>query len=133
MFLSLIKFSMFTEEDGTAIVCIGVSIPPQKHHPLFFAKPPSLNLPAVQAPLFRQCPLYIGFSWSPPPLKVRFFSEPPKCYSFSSLTPSYFLKVTKLLIIISQFEFWVITEKNNFVYKLFLSLNISSGFSLFFM
>ena len=66
-----------------------------------------------------------------PPLKVRFFSEPPK-YCFPSLTPSYLLKVTKFLGKISQFEFLVMTEKNIFAYKLFLSLNISD-FILFFM
>ena len=64
-----------------------------------------------------------------PPLKVRFFSEPQK-YCFPSLTPSYLLKVTKFLGKISQFEFLVMTEKNIFAYKLFLSLNISD-FNLF--
>ena len=39
--------------------------------------------------------------------------------------PSHLLKVTKLLGEISQFEFLVMTEKNIFAYKLFLSLNIS--------
>ena len=35
------------------IVCIEVSNPPQKHHPLFLAKPPSpLNRQTVQAPPF---------------------------------------------------------------------------------
>ena len=38
---------------------------------------------------------------------------------------SYLLKVTKFLGKISQFEFLVITNKNIFTYKLFLSLNIS--------
>ena len=47
---------------------------------------------------------------------------------FTFLMPSYLLKVTKLLVRISQFEFLVM--KNIFVYKLFLSLDISS-FSLF--
>ena len=46
--------------------------------------------------------------------------------------PSYILKVTKFLVKISQFEFSVMTEKNIFVYKLFLSLNISD-FNIFFM
>ena len=50
----------------------------------------------------------------------------------SSLIPSYLLKVTKLLGKISQFEFLVMTEKNIFAHKLFLSLNISD-FDLFFM
>ena len=40
--------------------------------------------------------------------------------------PQYhILKVTKFLCKISQFEFLVITTKNIFAYKLFLSLNIS--------
>ena len=45
--------------------------------------------------------------------------------SFSSSIPSYLLKVTKFLDKISQFEFLVITKKNIFAYKLFLSLDIS--------
>ena len=48
-----------------------------------------------------------------------------------TLTSSYLLKANKFLVKISQFEFLVITGKNIFVYKLFLSLNISD-FSLFF-
>ena len=59
-----------------------------------------------------------------PSLKKRFFSEPPKYWSFSFLTPSYLLKVTKFLVEISQFEFLVMTEKNIFAHKLFLPLNI---------
>ena len=51
---------------------------------------------------------------------------------FLSFTLSYLLKVTKFLVKISQFEFLVMTEKNIFAYKLFLSLNISD-FSLSFM
>ena len=47
------------------------------------------------------------------------------------VTPSYLLKVTKFFIKISQFEFIVMTEKNIFVYKLFLLSNISD-LSLFF-
>ena len=56
----------------------------------------------------------------------------PKNIKVSLLTPSYFLKVTKFLVKISQFKLLVMTEKSIFVYKPFLSLNIS-GFSLFFM
>ena len=44
------------------------------------------------------------------------FSVSPQNISFSYLTQSYHLKVT---------EFFVMTEKNIFAYKLFLSLNIS--------
>ena len=55
---------------------------------------------------------------------MGFFREPQKYESFSSLTPSYLLKLTKFLDEISQFEFSVMTEKNIFAYKLFLQLNI---------
>ena len=48
------------------------------------------------------------------------------------LTPSHLLKVTKFLVKIFQFKFLVMTEKNIFVYKFFLSLNILE-FRLFFM
>ena len=51
--------------------------------------------------------------------------NPQNIQSFSSLIPSYLLIVTKFLDKISQFEFLVLTEKNIFDYKLFLSLNIS--------
>ena len=51
--------------------------------------------------------------------------NPKNIKSFSSLIPSYLLKVTKFLGEISQFEFLVTAEKNIFAYKLFLSLNIS--------
>ena len=67
-----------------------------------------------------------------PLLKVGFFNEPPKYQSFSSLTQSYLLKVTKFLLEISQFEFLAMTEKIFFAYKLFLSLSISD-LNLFFM
>ena len=51
--------------------------------------------------------------------------KPQNIKSFSSLIPSYLFIVTKFLNKISQFEFLVMTEKNIFDYKLFLSLNIS--------
>ena len=66
------------------------------------------------------------------PLKVGFFIEPPKYYIFSSLTPSYLLKVIKFLVKFSQFELLVMTEKNIFAYKVFLLIN-TSGVDLFFM
>ena len=93
------------------IMCIGVSPPPPSKTP-----PPH----SCQAhPLFKQPSLYIGFSWNIP--KSRIFQWTP---SFSSLTPSYLLKVTKFLVEISQFEFLVMTEKNIFAHKLILPLNI---------
>ena len=73
-------------------------------------------------------PLYILVLQDP--LKVGSFSEPQKYQHFSSLIPFYLLKVTKFLGKISQFELLVMTEKNIFAYKLFLSLNISD-FNLF--
>ena len=103
---------------------------PSKTSIRIFCQAPTLKSANCPSLLFRQSPLYIGFSWTPP-LKVGFFNERPKYQSVSSLTPSYLLKVTNFLVKISQFEFLVITEKNIFVYKLFMSLNISD-FSLFF-
>ena len=128
-------------------MCIKVLTSPLKNTtPLLLAKPP-LNLQIFQAPLFRHSLLYLFFvnSQPPPPqpplqpqtppppphLKVGFFKENPKYLSFSSLTPSYLLKVTRFLVKISQIEFLVITEKNNIVYTLFFPLNISD-FSFFF-
>ena len=56
------------------IVCIGISTPPQKHHPLFIAKPP-LNRQTVQVPpFFRQSPpLYWFFVNPPSPPKSQIF------------------------------------------------------------
>ena len=47
--------------------------------------------------------------------------------------PSYLSKVTKFFGKIPQFEFLVMTEKNIFGYKLFLSLNTSNFNSFFFV
>ena len=94
----------------------GINSPPQKHHPSLFCQAPlkSTNCQSP-SPFLGNLPLYIGFSR--PPLKVGSFSEPQKYSSFSSLIPSYLLKVTKFLGKISQFEFLVMTEKNIFAYK----------------
>ena len=69
------KLLMSNFSEKIFIVCIGVSTHPEKHEPLFFAKPP-LKLQTVQAPLFRQTLLY-WFLVNPSPLKIGFFSEPP--------------------------------------------------------
>ena len=82
----------------------GINPPPlkkKKKHPHFLAL---YICKLSKPPLFRQFPL-----------PFRFFSEPQNI-SFSYLTQSYHLKVT---------EFFVMTEKNIFAFKLFLSLNIS--------
>ena len=65
-----------------------------------------------------------------PSLKVGFFSQLQKYQSFSPLTPSYLLKVTKFFVEIPQFEFLVMTEENVVTHKLFFPLNISD-FDLF--
>ena len=107
---------------------IGVSTPFQKHHPLFLAKP--------SPPIYWFC---VNRPPPPPPPKKKKKKEKkldvsvnPKNISLSFLTPSYLLIVTKFLVKNVQFEFLVIIEKNIFVYKCFLSLNISD-FSLFFV
>ena len=70
----------------------------------------------------------IGVSTLPPPQKHPL---PLSCQApvKSANCPSR-LKVTKFSVKISQFEFLVMPERNIFVYKLFLLLNISD-FSLF--
>ena len=86
--------------------------PPTLANPLKSATSPSSSL-------FRQSPppLYYFFV-NPAPVKIGFFSEPKTYWSFSSF-PSYLLKVTKLLVKIFQFEFFFMTKKNIFIYKLF--------------
>ena len=53
-------------------------------------------------------------------------------FNLNTINTIYFLKVTKFLGKIFQFEFLVMTEKNIFAYKLFVSINISD-FTLYFM
>ena len=123
-------------DNSPFIVCIGVSsLPlPSKTPSLFLAKS-LLKLTNCPSPPFSTItppPSLLYWFFVNPPIKVRFFSEPQKYSSFSSLTPSYLLKVAKFLVKISQFEFLVMIEKNIFAYKLFLSLNISD-FNLFLM
>ena len=67
-------FFAFWNKSRKAIVYIGVSTHPQKY-PLFLAKLPS-NVQTVQAPFLGNCPSILVFR--EPPLKIVFFSEPPK-------------------------------------------------------
>ena len=98
------------------IMCIGVSTLPQKHHPSsFFPRPPPPPFPPSLNPHKNRI-----FQWTP--IMLKFF--------ILNLIPSF--KVTKFLIKISQFKFLVVTEKNIFADKPFLSLNIWD-FSLIFM
>ena len=92
---------------------------------------PTLNLQNVQPPFLRQVPPLCLF-FRETSLKIWFFNELQKYSSFLFLSPPYLLKITKLLVKVSQLEFFVMTEKNICVYKLFLSLNISD-FNLSFM
>ena len=60
------------------IVCIGVStLLPLKNTTLSLLPSSPLKYATVQDPLFKQSPLYIGFSWNLP-LKLGFFHEPQK-------------------------------------------------------
>ena len=59
-----------------------------------------------------------------------FLAKPPLKFA-NCPSPSYLLKVTKFLVKISQFELLVMTEKNIFVFILFLS-NISDVIFFFF-
>ena len=87
--------------------------PPQKHHPLFLAKPP-LNLQTVQVPSFLgNPPAILVFHETPP--KNRIF----QCIHLKNIKVVHLLKVTKFLVNISQFEFLLMTEKNIFTYQLF--------------
>ena len=90
--------------------------------PSLLPSSPLLNLQTVQVHFLSNPPSILVFHETS--LKVGFFSEPRKYQNFSSLTPSYLLKVTKLSVEISQFEFSVMTEKKIFAHKLFLPLNI---------
>ena len=99
-----------------SLMCIGMSTPLENTHPLS-CQAPLKFANCTSPPLFRWSSLCCyWFLWTHP-LKIRFFSEPPKY--FSSLIPSYLLKIIKFLVKISQFEFIAMTEKNIFVYKIF--------------
>ena len=60
-----------------AIVCIGVSTSPKKHHPLLPCQAPPLNLQSKPA-LFKKCPPLYRFFVNSPHLIVEFFNERPK-------------------------------------------------------
>ena len=105
--------------------------PPLKTPPSFLPSPSLKSANCPSPPLKAIPPLYRFFMNSP--VKVGFFSKSQKYWSFLSLTPSYLLKVTKFLVKTSQFEFLVMTEKNIFVYKLSLPLNISDFSLVFFV
>ena len=86
----------------------------------------SANCPSLH--FLGNSPLIYSFFVNPPPPKIGLFSEPPQYYNFSSLNLPHYLNLTKFLAKISHFNFLVMTEKNNFVNKFFLSLNISAHY-----
>ena len=85
-FLLTIRMAMFTKLFSVVTCCeelspINHSVywninpppppPPLRNTiPLFLTKPPPLNWQTVQDPLFRQSPLYIGFSRTPPKIWI---------------------------------------------------------------
>ena len=99
--------------------------------------PPPISCQAPHPPPLKSanCPSPPLFLSNPPPPLYRFWvnSPPPKSqiFQWTCKILKFFIKVTKFLVKISHFEFSVMTEKNMFVYKLFLSLHISD-FNLFF-
>ena len=66
------------------------------------------------------CEPFLKSDFSVNPITLKFF-----------IKPHLILNVTKFFVKISQFKFLVVTEKNIFVYKPYLSLN-NSDFTLFF-
>ena len=109
-------------------MCIGGITPPpkkKKHHPILPSPPlKSANCPSP----FTDNPPSVVVLHEPPP-KSWIFQWTFKILKF--FIPNSILSFKSNLVKI-QFEFLVMTEKNIFAYKLFLSLNISD-FNLFFM
>ena len=93
----------------------------EREHPLLFYQAPfplkSENCPTLPPPT-----AHFYFVYPLSPLKNQIFQW----------IPILKLKVTKFLVKLSQFKFLLNTDKNIFVYKLFLFLNISDV-SFFFM
>ena len=73
----------------------GINPPSKTPLPSFLPSPP-LNLQTVQAPLFKYCPLYIGFSWTPPP-KSWIFQWAPKISKCFILNPILSFKSNEIL------------------------------------
>ena len=106
------------------IVCIGVSVPsPLRNTTPSFLPSTFLKSENCPSPLFRQPSPYILFFCEHPPYKMDFLVNLKNIKVFHSYP--HLLKVTKFLVKILQFEFLVLTENSIFVYKPFLSLNIS--------
>ena len=118
------------------IVCIGVSTPPQKPPPPSFLPsppPPPLKSANCPRPLFLgNPPLYIGFLQPPSLAKNQIFEWTPKIFKSFILKPILSFKSNYILSLNFPVRILRHTEKNIFVCKLFLSLNISD-FSLFLM
>ena len=121
--------SKFEGVVNVVTLCIGVSTPPHlKNTTSYFSLSTLLNLQTAHAPPLGTSLLYIGFE--NPPLKSHFSVNHHNIKTFSSLTPSHLLKVTKFLVKMSYFNSY--DRKITFLFINFLSLNIPD-FSLFFM
>ena len=85
---------------------------------LFMLRYLNSDIVCIRVPLkSAKCPIpsFLGFCIGFFPLYWVFVPPPIR---FSFLTPSYIL-IIKFLVKVSQFEFFVMTEKNIFVYELF--------------
>ena len=81
------------------------------------------NWQTVQAPFFLGNPSSI-LVFRVPSFKSWIFYWTSKILKFFILNTIYLLKITKFFVKIPHFEFLVMTEKNIFVYKPFLTLNV---------
>ena len=87
---------------------VHLGITPLKNTTPSFLPSPLLNLQTIQAPPFLDNPpsILVFCELSPPPPKSWIFQWMPKILKFFILNPVLFLKVTKFLVKISQFEFF---------------------------
>ena len=93
-------------------------------NPLFSCQAPPPWISKLSKPPFQGNPPLILVFRDPPP-KSQISHWTPKILKFFILNTIFFFKVTEFLVKISQFKYLVITERNIFACKLFLSLNIS--------
>ena len=101
--------------------------PPSKISPLlsFEFPPPPQTCKLSKSSFFRKFPGIYWFFVTPlppfphPPYNLDFSVNPKNIKFFISFTPTYLLKVSKFLVKISQFEFFVVIEQSILVYKLF--------------
>ena len=103
------------------IVYMGVSIPPQKHHPHLSCQAPHKSINCPSSPFYGIL-LNILFFHDHPPHKKKnhIFQWASEILKFFILDPILSFKSNWILSENLQFQFLVMTEKNIFVYKLFV-------------